>query len=307
MKKKAILAVALALLLALCGCGSSGLTSFTTEETEAIFTMGDAACSAAEARLLLLQYQKENTSLYGVDLWSEEAGATEALTAYLKDLALSELAQIYTLSLLAEEWEVSLTEEERALAKSEAYEYWNSLSKEEQAYTEADEEILYDFYERYALAQAVYQAIIADVSMEVSDDEARVISALQICVADKAQARALYEKLEAGASFSSLAASYNEAEETEVTLSRSSLSDEATAAVFALAEEEYTTVLALDGGYYLFYCTTYYNEALTEENKENVLAERISQALAEASAASEALSGVLCEDVWEAVTLYAES
>lgn len=72
--------------------------------------------------------------LYGVDLWDEAAGQEEDLETYVKNLTLTELADIYTMDLIAQEKEIELSVGEKEQAQQASEEYFDSLSEKEKAY-----------------------------------------------------------------------------------------------------------------------------------------------------------------------------
>ncbi|MCC8150692.1 MAG: peptidyl-prolyl cis-trans isomerase [Lachnospiraceae bacterium] len=269
-----------------------------------VFSVGSEKCTFEEAKIILLQYQKESASLYGIDLWNQDYGAPESLEQYIKDLTASQLAEVYTLDVIASEQEVELTEDEKALTETAGQEYIGGLSEEELEYLGIDEKTAAGLFERYLLAEKLYTSLTESVSQEVSDDEARVMEMEQICVSDAETAADLLTQLESGADFDSLAESYSESDTTSLSVSRSTYDDEVTEILFAMDTGDCSDVIEMDGQYYIFYCTNYFNEELTENNKENVVSQRMEDAVISAySSYTEQLDSVLNEDVWGEVTV----
>ena len=60
--------------------------------------------------MILMNYQKDYSSLYGIDLWQHEYEDGSSLEDYVKDLTASQLAEVYTLDIIAEEQELTLSE-----------------------------------------------------------------------------------------------------------------------------------------------------------------------------------------------------
>ena len=56
-------------------------------------------------------------------------------------------------------------------------------------------------YERYVLAEKLYETLKKEVNQEVSDDEARVMKFKQIYTADAAKAQDYMAQLQAGSRF----------------------------------------------------------------------------------------------------------
>ncbi|MCC8081258.1 MAG: peptidyl-prolyl cis-trans isomerase [Lachnospiraceae bacterium] len=272
-----------------------------------VFSVGSEKCSVEEAKVILLQYQKEYSSFYGIDLWEHDSDTSESLEQYIRDMAVSQLAEIYTLYVIAGEREMELTEDEKVQAAAAAAEYMASLAEDELDYIGATESEVEALYEKYLLAHRLYTSLTEDVSSEVSDDEARVMDLKQICVSEEETAEQLLEQLDGGADFSSLAESYNESGTSDLQVSRMTYSDAVTEILFSMNTGEYSEVIGIDDSYYIFYCVDYFNEALTEENKANVVSQRMEAAVTAAyNSYLDSLDSFLNEAVWSEVTVDTE-
>ena len=105
-------------------------------------------------------------------------------------------------------------------------------------------------YSEYLLASKVYQSLIGSVDEEVSDDEARIIHAMQIVVKDKENADAVTARLAAGEDFTSLASDYNEGQDIEVTFGRGDVPEEVEKVAFSMEDGEVSSCIETDQGYY---------------------------------------------------------
>ncbi len=242
---------------------------------EQVFKIDGETCSLSEAKVLLVNYQNQYTDLYGVNLWEASDEQKNRLETYVKDLTVTELAEVYTMELIGEEKEIFLTEEEQTHAQAAAEEYFASLNEAEKTYMDVSQKDIEALYARYAAAKKVYQSLTESVDQEVSDDEARVMRAKQIFVKSEDTAKLVKQKLAGGEDFDTLAASCNESEKVDVTLDRSQVDKENQDTVFALKDKEVSEVIPEDGGYYIFQCVKSYDPKLTEANKEKVLAGRM--------------------------------
>ena len=285
MKKISLLAAAACFL-------SSLLTGCTIGDTEYVldlksvgyenhvFAINGSKCTREEAKLYLCNYQNIYGNEYGVNLWEHDFGAMheeDTLESYVKNVTLSELANIICMNLLAEEKGLELTDAELALAEDAADEYYSSLSKEETAYMGIDKNDLQEFYRRYAIAEKLYSTLTQGVNEEVSDDEARVIRVLQICVKSADDAREVQEKLENGDDFASVASNYNEATTIETTMKRGDYPSEVDLIAFNLDNNEQSDMITTSEGYYFIKCLSKYEEDLTEQNKISIIAQRQKQ------------------------------
>lgn len=281
------------------GCGIPVLSSLGGGY---IFKIGSEKCPERDAKVILMNYQKDYSSLYGIDLWQHEYEDGSSLEDYVKDLTASQLAEVYTLDIIAEEQELTLSEDETAQTEAAAKEYVEGLSEAEREYLGVGEGDVQELFERYLLAKKLYTSLTESVSSEVSDDEARVMDVKQIRVSDQKTAEAIASQLEGGADFAALAAEYNEAQATEIHVTRTTFDQEISDQLFALGNGAVSPVIAMDDAYYIFYCTNAFNEAMTQENKANVLTRRMENAVNSAYASyTDQLQSELNEDVWSEV------
>ena len=275
MKGTKLIAISMAAVLgaaSLAGCNSP-------VGGETVFKIGKETCSMTEAKILLVNYQNQYRDVYGVDLWKSTGEAYEELESYIKDLTISQLAEIYMMSYIGQDQDLILSDEELEHVEAASAAYFNSLNDTEKEYFGATEKDISNLYQHYAMAKKVFAALTENVEQEVSDDEARVMSVMQIYTATEDYANLAYQKLTSGGEFSAVAAAYNQAESTSLTVDRSDVPAAAEEDVFALSNGEYTPVIAGEDGFYIYYCVNNYEEELTQENKEAVLAQRMEAAV----------------------------
>lgn len=267
-----------------------------------VFQIGKGKCSQKEAKMILLNYQKEYGNIYGIDMWAHDYGEEQSLEDYVKDLTLAQLAQVYTLDVIAGEQEVTLSEKEQELVSKAADEYFSGLAEDEVAYMGIEKDDAANLYERYVLAQKLYTTLTESVEQEVSDDEARIMRLKQIYTTDEAKANSVYGELQNEGDFDTLAASNNEADTTDINANRTTFPEDVTEKIFALQDGGISDVIAADGGYYIFYCVSSFDAELTEAHKADVLEQRMTDAV---NSAYETYTGELDssvnDDIWEGV------
>ena len=282
MKKRCVTLCLVAALL------SSALTGCTIGNTEIvwntnsvgrnhIFSINGDKCTKEEARLYLCNYQNILGNAYGIDLWEYDYSKMDddsTLEAYVKDVTLSELASIMCMEQLAEQQELTLTEDELDKVAKATDEYYDSLSREEISYISLDKNELRRFYEKYAIAQKLYSSLTQGVNEEVSDDEARVMRIQQIFVKSEDVALQVQQKLANGEKFDSLASNYNEAGGIEKNLRRGDYPIAVEEVAFRLDNEEQSQMIQAEDGYYFIKCLNKYDEELTEANKETIIVKR---------------------------------
>ncbi len=303
MQKRKIIALAMGMLLImalLIGCKEADDTS----SGDAVFKIGKEKCSMTEAKILLVNYQNQYRDVYGVDLWKATGEDNQELTDYIKDLAVSELAEIYLMSHIGTDQDMELTEGELAHVEAAASAYYDSLNEAEKKYFGASQKDIAALYQRYAMARKVFSTLTQGVSGEVSDDDARVMSVMQIYTTDNAKAQAAYSKIEKGTDFMAVAATYDQSGVINTKVNRQTVPAQAEDQLFSLSNDEYTTVIETPDGYYIYYCVNNYEQELTEKNKERVLAARMGEAVSstyDAYAAS--TDSKIYADTWDDVRI----
>ena len=96
----------------LTGCSINGSTIFMgrLSDTE-VFRIGDNICTLPEVKVYLTTAQKQYENILGVDMWERDFGGI-TLESYLKENILGQIAQIKSMTLLAEEHKIKLSDEE---------------------------------------------------------------------------------------------------------------------------------------------------------------------------------------------------
>lgn len=246
-KKKAV-SLILAVCFLLAGCGNTKIVLTTGLASDELFRIGEVSCRLPEALVYLMNQKGTYESVYGIDMW-EHAMGEETMEEYLKSQVLSELAQVKSMVLLAGEEEILLSEAEISQSEEAASEYFATLSQEEAAILKVDQEALAGMYQDYGLAFKTYRQITEDVSIEISDDEARIIQLQQMFVPEEGLAGELKRRLEEGEDFGSLAANYSQLSQTTVSVARGDKGGMYEEVAFDLNNDEVSDVFAEDGGY----------------------------------------------------------
>lgn len=304
-KKKRILTGVLAMTLLLGGCNIGGREVVITGGlgSRDVFQIGGASCKLTEAKVYLANYQNIYGMSYGINLW-ERGFHKDKLTEYIKEIALSEMSRIVCMDLLAKERGISLSEEETQRIKQAAETYYQSLTESEKEFTEVSESDIASMYENYVLADKVYQSLTEGINAEVSDDEARIMEAMQIYVKSKKKAEEVQKKLSDGEDFAAVASNYNKKSLIEITFGRGELPQEVEQAAFELENEEVSSCIAAEDGYYFIKCINKFNEELTDANKYKIVETREKAAFDDVyEEFVSGLSSKLNTEVWEKITL----
>lgn len=278
MKKKirgSVFSILLIFVLLLSGCSIGGTDVVITSGVgnRDVFKIGGVSCSTKEAKVFLANYQNIYGSSYGINLW-ERGFETDKLKDYVKKVALAEMTQIVCMDLLAKDQGISLTEEEKEDVETAAHTYFDSLTKEEKDYMGVSEGDIKGMYEDYALSHKVYLSLTGSVNDEVSDDEARIMEAMQIYVKSQEKADEVAGKLAAGEDFATVASNYNQKNAIEISFGRDDMSAEVEKMAFELNDGEISPCITAEDGFYFIKCINKFNAELTDANKLNIVEAR---------------------------------
>ena len=289
MKAKILLILTLIIIsaMALCGCGNKDkkddkqIILTTGFEEGQLFFIGDSKCYVPEARLYIRNLATGYEKLYGNEIMELSIG-NETVSDKLTSLALSRLAEVKAMGLLAAGRGIALNEREEDKCSQAADRYMQSLSEGDISDIGIDYDLLLSMYEDYALANKVYQSITGDINPEFSDDEARIITILRIFVkgANETEsmqiANSIYAKLDQGVSFEALADDYNEAPQSKYSFDKDSdeFSPEFINACFALSTDEVSSPIVTNEGVSIVKCISSYDMEQTDINKARMVEKR---------------------------------
>lgn len=291
-------AICLGAAFVFCGGCRKGDGILTPSVRQALKVDGESY-SLQQARVYLANYKNLYGKAAGADLW-QQGNADGSLEKYVKDLALFQMAKVLSMDSLAKSRGIELDESEEAGMQKAAKSYYASLEEKERSFLDVDEADLEKLYEDYALAQKLYKSLTADINSEVSDDEARIMDAMQIVVADKKTARAVRKALKEGEDFATVASSYNEAEETKIQFGRGELPKEVETAAFAMDNGTASDCIQTSDGYYFIYCINKFNQDLTDIHKLKIVQQREKTAFGDVyDAYSKTISKKIYDNVWE--------
>lgn len=255
-----------------------------------VFRIGDNICTLPELKVYLTTAQKQYENILGVDMWDRDFGGV-TLESYLKETILGQIAQIKSMTLLAEEYHIELSEQEQKKVSEAAKKYYDSLNQAEKEYMEIDEETIASLYREYALANKVYEEITQNVDTEVSDDEARKITVEEIFFqAGEGDAKnhksAQYKKAKSvlkeakkkDADFLKLAEENSDKETVEYTFGKGEQEQEIETAAFNLATDQISDIVETQDGYVIMKCISNFDREQTDANKAEIVNKRKTEA-----------------------------
>ncbi len=286
-KRALALLLAGATVLSLCGCGKKGGIRFTTGlKSGELFRLEDEVCTRQEALVFVLSQKNRYERAYGKEIWNVQIEG-ERFSDYMRDRLQDFLARMKCMTLMAKQYEVALTEEESIQVSRAAEAYMEGLSAEAEELTGIKKEHIESVFHDYYLSNKLIEQLTAEVSTEISEDEARVILVQQVFIstdglspAEKEEKRQLMEGIRnqagAGADFAALAREYNEAGEAELELFRGEAEPQFEEAAFALSTGQVSQVVETAYGFHVIKCLNNYEEQKTAEHKKE-LAKKIKE------------------------------
>lgn len=307
-------------------CGGEGprvvfTTGFAKDE---IFRIEDESCKKDEVMVYLTTIQNQYENVYGEEIWNASLNDV-TLEENVKETVLARIAQVKTMYLLAMEKGVTLDEEEQKLVAEVSAEYWAGLSDTEVALMGISMETVQKLYTEYALAEKVYEQLIADINPEVSDDEARIITVQHILLktyaTDGAGKKIAYSEtakkdvydralmiheqaLLDGQDFAELATACSEDANITYSFGKGEMDIAFENAAFLLETDEISSVIESESGYHIIKCLNTFDREETDANKLKIVEKRKQEAFGqEYNTFVQGLAKNLNRDLWEDVEL----
>lgn len=313
MRAKKVIAVLLAGVLsasALTGCGG-------IDQSAVIATVNGTEVSMGLANFYCRMQQASYEDIYRMylgmdDVWmADPYNSGTNMQDSVKESALTELHEMYTLKEHMGDYGVEITAEDQTAITQAASKFMSDNSKEAIRELGASQELVEELLTLYTIRARVRDAVKAETDTNVSDEEANMRGYTQLVVtgteedADSAKAAAVQieTKLgEEGATLESVAeangletskqtyATYESAEDNE---DGEETEDALAAALKKLKEGETSGMIEKDGSYYFVRIDSDTDVEATESNRQTILTRRQNEHY------SEVLEGWQTDDGWE--------
>ena len=265
-------------------------TGFDKDE---VFRIEKSSCRLSEIMIYLMNTKNQYEEVFGEEIWNT-SHEDITLEENIKDTVLAKIAKIKAMNLLAQEKGIVLDEEEKNKASKAAGEYYDSLNETELEQLAVTKELIVSMYEEYALANKVYEHLIADINPEISDDEARTITVQHILIktysmnesgervpyTDQAKkeayqlAREAWQKAMDGEDFAGLIAEYSEDTNATYSFGKGSYEQNFEEAAFNLSTDEISKIVETDYGYHIIKCISTFDREETDRNKVKIVEQR---------------------------------
>ena len=251
------------------GCSKRAAAEPGQEQVKRSYTRGQIMTIAATERN---RYQNVYTS----QIWEvTDKGTGQDFEATLLSQIRQFFKELGTMNLLADEREIELTGQEKDSLKRLTEQYYGQLSKEDRAYTGADQEEIYQLYCEYYRADKLVTELTRDENMEISDAEAKVIQIQRITLADRETADAVLSEVQKeGADFEAAAKKYSKDGQLNVQLERGLDNGQMAETAFSLEQDEISGVIEDGNAFYIIKCTNAYDAEATAARKKKLAMEK---------------------------------
>lgn len=293
--KKRLFALALAGVLAavtLTGCGSlkGDETVVTVDDTKI-----DADLANFFARYTQATYETYYSAYLGEDMWNSDASDGETYEESVKSSVLKSLEDMILLEKHMEDYDVSITDEDKAMIKETTQQFLNDNSLDDKNLVSGNEKTVNRALTLMAVQQKMRTAIQAGADTEVSDEEAAQKSMDYVFISYqtkddsgnskdvsddekaqlKSQAEAIASGLKEGGDLNALAEEQGATVQT-LTFDKDTTSpdEDLIKAADALGEGESTDVIETKKGCYVAKVTSLLDRTATDSKKSQIVQER---------------------------------
>ncbi len=289
-KMKAAAVAVFALLLAGCSCAGKNVYFSTGLSKNEVFKINGSPCKLSESMLFLTSEKNLYENSYGSEIWTKDiAGMT--FEEYVKNNVKSDLAEMKTMTLLAREKKIKLTEEELQKTRQSAETYYNGLSPAEIEYMNVKQDTVEDVYQQYYLAKKVYNELTREVNPEISDADAKIIKVqgiyaktyvinhegqrIEYTDEEKGRVRSdmeeLLQEINNGGDFTTIASNHTDAGQVEYQFGKGEMITEFETAAFGMTAGQVSGIIDTPDGYYIIKCLSDYMEAETQVHKQQMI------------------------------------
>lgn len=293
--KKRLFALALAGVLAaatLTGCGSlkGDETVATVDDTKI-----DADLANFFARYTQATYETYYSAYLGEDMWNSDASDGETYEESVKSSVLKSLEDMILLEKHMEDYDVSITDEDKAMIKETTQQFLNDNSLDDKNLVSGNEKTVNRALTLMAVQQKMRTAIQVGADTEVSDEEAAQKSMDYVFISYqtkddsgnskdvsddekaqlKSQAEAIASGLKEGGDLNALAEEQGATVQT-LTFDKDTTSpdEDLIKAADALGEGESTDVIETEKGCYVAKVTSLLDRTATDSKKSQIVQER---------------------------------
>lgn len=317
LRKKAVVLAAVAALAmsSLAGCSRD----FTVDNNKVAAVVGDSEITLGVLNFYVrydqIGFESYYGSYFGDNLWRVEVSEGVTLAESEKETAIDVISQAYILEDHMSEYGVEITAEDVAKFEAVADKFIEANGEEACALISATKENIVEVLRLYEINARMYAAMVADVSTEVSDDEAaqKKLAYLGFTETETITLEdALKEAEEFLAEAKKIGSLEKVAEEQQAPAhvlnyddKTDTIAKEIMDAANALKEGEFAEIVKKDKSYYVVQLVDEFDEAATKAKKEEIVQGRQDDKFEEIySAWEKAVEVTVNEDVVDEIDLH---
>ena len=232
----------------------------------------------AEQMLLITASKKKHINdFYTKDIWEVRTG--EEFGTY-KDVFLEEMQvffiQLKVLNAMAVESAQTLNSKETGDVKDAALKFYKELKSSSVNFQNIGYDDVEKMFIDYATALKFRNSIADDKSLEVSENDARVMHLQRIILDDEAKANSIYAEVNVeGADFAAIAKANSIDKNIMLNVGHEGLDPVSDEVVSVLSDGQVSDIINIDSKFYIYKCIEGYDKDATAAKKTKLLNERI--------------------------------
>lgn len=155
----------------LAGCGNKGTAGASAASSDAAVTMDQGSISMGEARLYAYVMRNQYEAYYGSSIWDMEVEEGVTLGDSMKDVITDQLVQMIILSSQAEDYGVSLNDEDNQAVEEYVENFKTNIGEDVMEKEGFTEDNIRSVVQKSTLAGKVSQAMFDAEEVELTDEE----------------------------------------------------------------------------------------------------------------------------------------
>ena len=233
--------------------------------------------SAEQMLLVAASRKKHINDFYTKDIWEvktgEEFGSYEGV--FLEEMQIF-FIQLKVLNAMAEENGQTLNSKEAGDIKDSAQKFYDELKNSNINFGNIGYSDVEKMFMDYATALKFRNSIADDKSLEVSENDARVMHLQRIILDNEEKAKSIYAEVNAeGADFAAIAKANSIDKNIVLNVGHEGLDPISDEVVSVLSDGQISEIISTDSKFYIYKCIEGYDKDATAAKKAKLLNERI--------------------------------
>ena len=175
LKRTSLISLTALMIFGASGCGNTSVAEVKAADT--VFTFAGKNISLGEVYLYANTVKEDYERVYGDGIWGVDISVTRNNSANMEDVTrkdiIEDIVHVKLLESKANDYKVALTQEEAEAVVDEADRFYKNLTDDQINEMQLDYDMIHGVMQENAIARKVYDTIIEDANIEVSDEDAR--------------------------------------------------------------------------------------------------------------------------------------